>query len=186
MVQGIRESKLIAVIIGGAGLFILIHALLSPMSPSDGMSTIGTYSDSSMLLATIGASMFAGGFVHVLFGGERKTIVPLIPAPPGHSVDSNIAPSQPVEMRAASQMPANQKEREFDLILRLLNGDERILFRAIVDSGGEALQKDLILRTNMSNAKVSRILDRLEGMGLITKARYGSTNRIEIRSECNA
>jgi uncharacterized membrane protein len=35
----------------------------------------------------------------------------------------------------------------------------------------------------MSNAKVSRVLDRLEQKGVITKERHGSTNRVAIRLE---
>ncbi len=68
-------------------------------------------------------------------------------------------------------------------MLRLLTGDERTMFKTIMDSGGEDLQKDLILRTRMSNAKVSRLLDKLEEKGVISKERHGSTNRIKIRLE---
>jgi len=69
------------------------------------------------------------------------------------------------------------------LVLRLLTGDERLMFKAVMDSGGEALQKDLIQRTKMSNAKVSRLLDRLEEKGVITKDRHGSTNKVKIKLE---
>ncbi len=64
------------------------------------------------------------------------------------------------------------------LALRLLNGDERVMFKAIMDSGGEALQKDLILKTKMSDAKVSRVIDRLEEKGVVTKTRFGMTNKV--------
>ena len=69
------------------------------------------------------------------------------------------------------------------LTLRLLSGDERAMFKAIMDSGGEALQKDLIPRTKMSDAKVSRVLDRLEEKGVISKERYGMTNKVRIDIE---
>ena len=39
------------------------------------------------------------------------------------------------------------------LVLRLLTGDERTMFKTLMDLGGEGLQKDLIIRTKMSNAK---------------------------------
>ena len=182
-IQGVKETKLIAIIIGGAGLFILIHALLSPDSHSASMAGMGLYSDTMLVLATIGASLFSGGFVYALFGVEREepeqSIEEIAPAIPDNCGEARPQPSGTFP----SPVPLDQKEREFNLILRLLSGDERTIFKVIVDSGGEALQKDLILRTNMSNAKVSRILDHLEGMDLITKERYGSTNRIEIKNE---
>lgn len=176
MIQGIRESKLIACIIGGAGLFILIHAVLSPMSHS-GMEI---YSDTSMLLAILGSTMFTGGFSYVLFERERNSVSQETDQYLSKTSENDKASPDP-EKRVLDNDPLETKEKEYDLITRLLSGDERTLFRAIVDSGGEALQKDLILRTSMSNAKVSRILDRFEGMGLVTKERYGSTNRVEIK-----
>ena len=55
------------------------------------------------------------------------------------------------------------------------------MFKAIMDTGGEALQKDLIQRTKMSNAKVSRVLEKLEQKGVVSKERHGSTNKIRIK-----
>lgn len=66
-------------------------------------------------------------------------------------------------------------------ILRLLDGDERSLYRAILDSGGEILQKDLVLESDFNKVKVTRLLDRLEEKRLITRVRHGVTNRIVLK-----
>lgn len=66
------------------------------------------------------------------------------------------------------------------LTLRLLNGDERKLFRRIYEAGGEVLQKDLVAEGTFSKAKVTRLLDKLENKGLVVRERYGSTNRVHI------
>ncbi|MEE9115269.1 MAG: MarR family transcriptional regulator [Thermoplasmata archaeon] len=66
------------------------------------------------------------------------------------------------------------------LTLRLLNGDERKLFRRIHEAGGEVLQKDLVAEGTFSKAKVTRLLDKLENKGLVVRERYGSTNRVRI------
>ena len=60
------------------------------------------------------------------------------------------------------------------------SGDERTMFRAVVDNGGEALQKDLIVRLKWSDAKVSRVIDRLIEKGVVSKERHGSTNNIRV------
>jgi uncharacterized membrane protein len=57
------------------------------------------------------------------------------------------------------------------------------MFLALRDAGGESLQKDLIEKTKMSNAKVTRVLDRLEDKGLIVKERHGMTNKVRINIE---
>ena len=64
--------------------------------------------------------------------------------------------------------------------LRLLSGDERRIYWRIVEAGGAALQKDLVGALPFSGSKVSRILDRLEGKGLVERERHGMTNRIRV------
>ena len=54
------------------------------------------------------------------------------------------------------------------------------MYRTILNGGGEVLQKDLMEKAKMSNAKVTRMLDRLEGKGLIIRERHGMTNKVRI------
>ncbi len=91
-------------------------------------------------------------------------------------------------LRAAAEgsiapVPDNGHQSTYYLTLRLLSGDERSMFKALMDSGGEALQKDLMPRTKMSDAKVSRVIDRLEEKGVVSKLRYGMTNKVRIEIE---
>lgn len=69
------------------------------------------------------------------------------------------------------------------LTLRLLAGDERKMFRRIVDAGGEVLQKDLVAEGVFSRAKVTRLLDKLERKDLIVRERFGSTNLVRISKD---
>ncbi len=67
-----------------------------------------------------------------------------------------------------------------DLALRLLDGDERRLIRVLVEARGDVLQRDLVKATAFSDAKVSRLLDRLEERGLVVRERQGMTNRVRL------
>lgn len=80
--------------------------------------------------------------------------------------------------RTASEKP---DERTREDILRLLEGDERKLYQMILDSGGEILQKDLVLESDYNKVKVTRLLDKLEEKRLITRMRHGMTNRIVLK-----
>ena len=100
------------------------------------------------------------------------------------------APNQPpatglaaVATESIAPAPNDGHRSTYYLTLRLLSGDERAMFRAIMDSGGEALQKDLILKTKMSDAKVSRVIDRLEEKGVVAKMRFGMTNKVRLEIE---
>lgn len=67
-----------------------------------------------------------------------------------------------------------------DLAVRLLDGDERRLLRVIVEAHGDILQRDLVRMTAFSDAKVSRLLDRLQERGLVVRERQGMTNRVRL------
>lgn len=62
----------------------------------------------------------------------------------------------------------------------ILDGDEKILFQKIVNDDG-LLQRELILITEFSEPKVSRLLDKLERRGLIIRKRDGMGNRVMLK-----
>lgn len=99
-----------------------------------------------------------------------------------------IQPAPPVVQPPPTAQPEVQasgipSEDVHKLAIRLLSGDERKMFRRIVDEGGEVLQKDLVAVGIFSKAKVTRLLDKLERKGLIIRERYGATNRIRISKD---
>jgi len=62
----------------------------------------------------------------------------------------------------------------------ILDGDEKIIFQKIVDNDG-LFQRELILNTDFSEPKVSRLLDKLERRGLIIRKRDGMGNRVMLK-----
>ncbi|MEK6976861.1 MAG: hypothetical protein AABX40_00480 [Candidatus Hydrothermarchaeota archaeon] len=81
--------------------------------------------------------------------------------------------------RGEERITADERpEMKPEDVLRLLEGDERRLYQRILDSGGEILQKDLVLESDFNKAKVTRLLDKLEEKRLISRVRHGMTNRI--------
>ena len=87
---------------------------------------------------------------------------------------SSPAPSSPPPAAVAS--PPGLE----DLAVRLLDGDERRLLRVIVEAKGDILQRDLVRVTAFSDAKVSRLLDRLQERGLVVRERQGMSNRVRL------
>lgn len=124
----------------------------------------------------IGTALFIFGgllFIILLFAGIllRSRRAPAAPQP--------VVITQPVATTDASapQMPSEEAQR---LAIKLLSGDERKMFRRIVDGGGEVLQRDLVAEGQFSKAKVTRLLDKLERKDLIVRSRYGSTNKVRV------
>lgn len=205
-------DKIIAVVLAAIAIGLLAYALMTE-TPTEtdttdhgGMWDQRTYSSTNLAMIVLASFLIAIAVMFILLRQSYEplppemTKLPLPPPPPPAATPKKEEPTPEGVVGVAATAPAPQAAapapvtgkgvpveeavaRENYLVLRLLTGDERIMFKAIMDSGGEALQKDLILRTKMSNAKVSRLLDRLEEKGVATKERHGSTNKVRIKLE---
>ena len=72
------------------------------------------------------------------------------------------------------------KELKKEVIESMILPDEKIVIKELERSNGEMTQSDLVRRTNLSKAKVHRIVKRLESLGIVSKYPYGITNKIKL------
>lgn len=172
------------------GLMLIAVAVTSLASDAGGIHGHGSGSMMETSLTGIGWIIVTIGiiivislvFLAVLSGtrevkGDVEPFRNLAVAGQGQKEASRIdlppeSPSKDVEV---ASVPFEQ------MALRLLEGDERRVYRKVVESGGEILQKDIVTAVLFSKAKVSRIIDKLENKGLVSKERYGYTNRIVLK-----
>lgn len=189
-----RWGKVAAAVLAAIAIILLGYAIFAGESQTDDVSTPGmgdrhVYSSTNLALIVVSSFLIAMAVMFILLREEYEPLPPsLKPVPPpdaSENVEGRAAPvpaTRSVETPSpeAGEKTSAEEARERYLTLRLLTGDERRMFKAIMDAGGEALQKDLIVNTKMSNAKVTRVLDRLMEKGVITKERHGSTNKVRI------
>lgn len=71
-----------------------------------------------------------------------------------------------------------QVKKEYNL--SELTKEEKQIFN-MVEENGTIFQADLIEKTGFGKAKVTRILDRLEGQGFIERKRRGMTNVVVLK-----
>lgn len=188
--------KVAALAIAAIAVVILAYAVLNPEPQTDETDHMGMWGDrmtySSVNVGLIGVSLVAlvVALMIVLLWKEYEPLPPSMapppperPPPPVEKSADVMEEKKPVETPSPHEHSTEEAAERNYLVLRLLTGDERLMFKAIMDSGGEALQKDLILKTKMSNAKVSRLLDKLAQKGVVTKERYGVTNKVRIKQD---
>lgn len=198
-----KWTKVAAAVFAVVAIIFLGYAIFSQQPEEDGttpgMGDRNLYSSSDLAIIVICSFVIAVALMFIFLREEYEPLPPsmksYLPPPPPKGPPEAVGEREPpaaVTEEPAKPAPAvrrtpsgptdveAEKKRETYLVLRLLTGDERAMFRTIMDSGGEALQKDLIQRTKMSNAKVSRVLDRLVEKGVISKERHGSTNKVRI------
>ena len=61
-----------------------------------------------------------------------------------------------------------------------LSGDEKLIYEEVAKEGS-IFQSSLVEKTGMTKVKVTRVLDRLEGKGLIERKRRGMTNVVILK-----
>ncbi len=75
----------------------------------------------------------------------------------------------------------DENKKEFFKKTESLDGDEKIIFNIISESEGAVFQSQLINKTGFTKVKVTRVLDRLEGKGIIERKRRGMTNVVLLK-----
>ncbi len=69
----------------------------------------------------------------------------------------------------------------WEITLGTLVGDEYAIYKEIFDNGGKLLQKNIIEKTGLSNAKVTRVLDVLERKNIVERKRNGMSNIVVLK-----
>jgi len=77
--------------------------------------------------------------------------------------------------------PKKITKEQYQKILNKLDNDERLILEKIIESDGAIFQSDLVEKTKFSKVKVTRILDKLEGKGLVERRRRGMTNVVVLK-----
>ena len=87
--------------------------------------------------------------------------------------------SKQTEKIIIKKIKEKKEEKNYDL--RDLRSEEKDVFNLVREN--EAIfQADIIDKTEFGKAKISRILDRLEGRGLIERKRRGMTNVVVLKN----
>ncbi len=74
-------------------------------------------------------------------------------------------------------------KEEYKKVLGELLKEEKQILEKIIESQGTIFQSDLVEKTGMTKVKITRILDKLEGKGIIERKRRGMTNVVILKNE---
>lgn len=123
-----------------------------------------------------------------LFGGGGLLIGSLL-ALAGSVLGISYRPIVLPNVRAIQSPNAGQvrhpNNHEQMRIMASLKAEEKKLYEITNGTGGAIFQADLVEKSGFSKVKVSRILDALEGRGLIERRRRGMTNMVVLKNSNN-
>lgn len=77
--------------------------------------------------------------------------------------------------------PKKIDKEHYEDILAKLETDEKNIVEKMIEAQGTLFQSDLVEKTGYTKVKVTRILDKLEGRGIIERKRRGMTNVVILK-----
>jgi len=83
-------------------------------------------------------------------------------------------------------VPKEINMESYGEVLKNSTEEERNVLEKVIGAKGAIFQADLVEQSGFSKVKVSRILDKLEGRGLIERKRRGMTNAVILKPAENA
>jgi uncharacterized membrane protein len=88
--------------------------------------------------------------------------------------------SASTDLDTIEESTQTEKGAPLDVVMRLLETDERKVVEALLESDGSMLQKDISGITGFSRVKTHRVLMRLIRRGVVTSEKYFNTNHITL------
>ncbi len=79
---------------------------------------------------------------------------------------------------AGTEHPVKKSEIEMP---KSLSPEAKQVYDFIAQSNGAVLQGEIIAKTGMNKVKVSRVLDKLEMLGIIERRRHGMSNMVVLK-----
>lgn len=168
------KNRIVGMLIIGIALLIgfIIYSFNSVLTTI--VSTTCTHGSTCPMFGTIklqtkismGIMLFVGllGVYLVFFGREERIITKI------KTLRQQIAPSKITK-------------ESYQKVLLGLDNDEKLIFETVIEANGAIFQSDIVDKTRFTKVKVTRVLDKLEGMGLIERKRRGMTNIVILRHQ---
>jgi len=77
--------------------------------------------------------------------------------------------------------PKHITKENYEKIMSGMSNEEKKVLEKIIEAQGTIFQSDLVEKTGLNKVKVTRILDKMEGSGLVERKRRGMTNVVILK-----
>ncbi len=166
-----------------ASTFVTHNSFSGMMGGGKGMmnQTVSTPSTgpgaTEWIVLVLSGGLLGGAIVYwALSRSSRRATAPGNAPPAAMAAPAMAWPASSV---GPATTPSHEPVPEVTLV-KLLGEDEKRMYLEIREHGGEMLQRDIVGLGIFSKAKVTRVLDKLEGKGLVRREAHGMTNRVRL------
>lgn len=187
-VPALHGKRLLAAILFVAATLVLAIQLITPtpVVVSIGQSGAETtqlgeyFTYPEVAVVTVAATLFGGSGTYLLFDD----------APDGVDTETRERHRTPTPVRDVDQADgvrgdgdgiAQTQSEAWDETAERLHNNEKTVFTVVRDADGKLPQRDIVERTDLSKATVSRTLDTLESKDLLERKRRGMGNIVVLK-----
>jgi hypothetical protein len=78
--------------------------------------------------------------------------------------------------------PGDVGAKDLSIIMKSLDSDQKKVLQPVLDNDGTIFQSEIVDKTGFTKVKVTRILDKLEGRGIVERRRRGMTNVVILKT----
>lgn len=108
------------------------------------------------------------GILLIFFGNEEP-------------ITEIVTDNEPKKVEVPQVLPRKITKENYQKVMATMNAEENNVLEKIIEAEGTIFQSDIVTKTNFTKVKVTRILDKLEGKGLIERKRRGMTNVVILK-----
>ncbi len=157
-----------------SGIIILLIALLINMKNIGSVQNFSIAALIFSIISLIGGGGFLAGFILVFIGSIFGI---------GYSYVVSSKQSYPEHRKTTLKTHIkSEKVAPAKNVSKLLKPEERVLYNLINQADGAIFQAELVEKSGFTKVKITRILDRLEGRGVIERRRRGMTNIVILKN----
>jgi DNA-binding MarR family transcriptional regulator len=171
------KNKNVGVIIIGIALLIGFIILAFNRAMTDIVNTSCSHGESCPMWGTINfqtnvsigimAFVILAGIFLIFFAKEEKEKV----------IETKI-------FKVKEQITPKEITKEnYQAVMKGLNDDEKVVLEKIIEAEGTIFQSDLVDKSGFTKVKVTRMLDKLEGKGVVERKRRGMTNVVILKHD---
>lgn len=85
-------------------------------------------------------------------------------------------------IRKTVKVSEKKPAKDYSVVMKDLDKQEKEVLQKVIDADGTIFQSQIVEDLDYPKAKITRLLDKLEGKGLVERRRRGMTNVIVLKS----
>ncbi|NEU55673.1 MarR family transcriptional regulator [Halorussus sp. MSC15.2] len=176
-VRALRDKQLFAAVVFVASSLVLALQLITPSPVMVSVGENGTkvaelggyFSYRAVGTVAVASCLLGSSGTYLLVDGQSNS--------DSERTDSESVGDRDEGVESSDEL-LETRRREWQEVADELVDNEQVVYETVLEADGVLAQNEIVERTDLSKATVSRVLDNLESKNLAERKRHGMGNRV--------